>query len=141
MQCHQETGRAEATLQRMVLVKALLQGGKLAIRGRQPLDGGDLLPIGLHRQHQAGTHWLPADRDGAGAADAMFAAKMGTRQAELVPQEIRKSRPRRHFRADRLAIDGEIYRAHGCHPAAAWESARESMVSSNARRYSALAWG
>jgi len=53
---HQETGGAEAALQRMVVDERLLQRMQLAAilrRSCQALDRAQLAPLRLHREHQA----------------------------------------------------------------------------------------
>ena len=70
-------GRAVAALHAVGLAERVLDHAELARRGRQPLDGGDGVAVGLHREHQAGAHRLAVDQHRAGAADAVLAAGMG----------------------------------------------------------------
>ena len=73
---HQHAGRAEAALQAMMIVKAFLQYGERAVRMGEPLDRLDAGAIRLHGEHQAGAQAAPIDQHGAGAANAVLAARM-----------------------------------------------------------------
>ena len=61
---------------------------QLVRAGRDALDGGDLMAVGLHREHQAGARRASVEEDRAGAADAVFAAEMRAGEAELMAEEI-----------------------------------------------------
>jgi hypothetical protein len=62
--------------------------------------------VGLHRQHQAGTHRQTIEQHGTGAADAMLAADMGACERQIVAQEIAEQ----HARFDAAPI------LHAVHP-------------------------
>ncbi len=116
-QGRQHAWRAEAALQAVVLVESLLQRVQFGGRRGDALDREDLVAVRLHREHQAGARGIPVEQDGAGAAHAVLAAQMRTREAELVPHEIRE----RHTDLDlflvALAVDGQRDLAlftHGC---------------------------
>ena len=49
------SGGAEAALQAVFLFETGLDRMQLAV-ARQPLDSGDFVPLGLHREHRAGLH-------------------------------------------------------------------------------------
>src|SRR6185437_7571946 len=97
---------------------------------------------GLHRQHQAGADDVAIDAQRAGAADAVLAADMRTRQLQLVAQEIGEIGPRQHQGVDRLTIylarDGHI-RGHAKTPASSAETPRTSSTFARCRRIAAEA--
>ena len=73
----------------------------------QAFDGHHLAAVGLHRQHQAAAHDDAVDAHRAGAADAMLAAQMRTRETQLGAQEIDQMLAHGHRADDTLAVDGE----------------------------------
>src|SRR5262245_26258506 len=85
--------RAKAALQAMIAAKCLLQWMQLGT-ARQRFDGGDLSVAHLDREHQARAHRRAVKQEGAGAADAMFAAPMHPGKADAVAQEIGQQRAR-----------------------------------------------
>ncbi len=91
-------GRAVAALQPMGFTERILQHAEFARRRRQALDGGDLVAIGLDREHQAGPHRLAIDQHGAGAADAVLAAGMGAVEQEILAQRIEQGLARLRIR-------------------------------------------
>jgi len=56
---------------------------QFAVAVREPLDRRKFVSVGLGRQHQAGADRRTVEQDGAGAADAMFTADMGTGQQQI----------------------------------------------------------
>ena len=70
--------------------------------GRQPLDGGDRVAVGLHREHQARAHRHAVDQHRAGAADAVLAAGMRAGERELVAQAVEQGHAR--LDVDRVAV-------------------------------------
>jgi hypothetical protein len=84
---HQHPACAEAALQGVMLVKRGPQCAQVPVFG-QALDSLDLGGVRLRRQHEAGTGRATVDKHGAGAAYAVLAAKTGTDQAEVVPEDI-----------------------------------------------------
>ena len=89
-----------------MLAEGLLQGAKLAVRC-QAFDCKDVRAICLHRQHETGPHGKPVNYDGAGAANAMFAADMGSRQPQIVAQRVSQRGPRLCSKFRSGAVDGE----------------------------------
>jgi hypothetical protein len=73
----------------------------------QRLYRGDLMPIGLNRQHQAGADRPAVELHRAGAAHPVLAADMGTSQPEFMPQKIAQQEPRLHLPLRGLAVDYE----------------------------------
>src|SRR5258705_2091779 len=104
LRCHQHARCAETALQRVALVKRLLQRRKL-LRVAQPFDGLHPAAVRLHREHQAAAHDLAVDPQGARAAYAVLAADMRPGEAELLSQEIHQVLARRHAPADLRAVD------------------------------------
>src|SRR4029079_17714554 len=83
---------------------------------RQTLHGSDFFPLGLHGKHQAGTHRFAVHDHGAGPADTVLAADMGTRLPAVLADRISESAPRFDF--DRIAAAVNIkcdrgFLAHG----------------------------
>ena len=88
MRGQDHAGGAVAALQAMGFAERILDHAEFARRRRQALDGGDLVAVGLHREHQAGPHRLAVDQHGAGAADAVLAAGMGAVEQKILAQRI-----------------------------------------------------
>ncbi len=73
----EHAGRAKATLQGMVFLKSLLEWME-PIFSCKTFDGGDLRPVGLHREQKARPYGLSVHQHGACPADSMFAAHMSS---------------------------------------------------------------
>jgi len=84
---HDHSGRAVAALQSVALPKPLLDRVQLAV-ARQSFDSGDLCTISLNGEYRAGLNCLALHQDGAGAANARFAADVRTGQLAVVAQEM-----------------------------------------------------
>src|SRR6202051_3384769 len=143
----QDARRAESALQTVMLVERLLQRVQGAVVNSDALDRQDLVPVGLHREHQARSRRIAVEENGAGAAHAVLAAEMGAGQAELMAQEIRQRHPHRHGGFMALAVDGDgnaSRLAHGLLPlpmrSCALTSARRDSTVAKCRRYDAGAW-
>jgi hypothetical protein len=102
----QNPRRAEAALQRVVLVERLLQRRELFGVG-QSFDRLDGAAVGLHRQHQAAAHDLAVHADGAGTAHAVLAADVRAGEAELLAQEVDQVLARLDAPRDALVVDGQ----------------------------------
>jgi hypothetical protein len=87
-QRHQQTRRAEAALQRVMLAERDLQRRQRAVGPRQAFDRIDPAAVGLHRQAQAGARGHAVEPHRAGAAHAVLAPDMGAGFAQLVAQEV-----------------------------------------------------
>ena len=103
--------RAIAALHAVGLAECVLNGRELARPGRQALDGGDGVSVGLHREHQAGAHRRAVDQHGAGAADAVLAAGMRAGQQQLVAQAVEQARARLDLDRACFSVDGQ-FNAH-----------------------------
>ena len=103
---HQKARRAEAALQAMMIHEGALHRMQL-VAVREPLDGADLLAVGLHGKHQAGAHRLAVDDHGAGAADAVLAADMGAGLPAILADRIGQRAPRLDRDRVLAAVDGE----------------------------------
>src|SRR5258706_15952685 len=74
---HDLAGRAETALRRQFLDESLLHRVQFAIGAFQALNGGDLAATQRMRQRRARVMRYIVDQDGAGAALATIAAKLG----------------------------------------------------------------
>src|SRR3954451_7600014 len=120
----------------MGLAERILDDAELARRRRKPLDGGDVVAIGLHREHQAGAHRLAVEPDGAGATDAMLAPGMRAVEQEIFTQAIEQRLARFDVGRAMGAIDPEL--DFHCAPFTGWPSA-SARACSSARMQSVMA--
>src|SRR5207249_11606900 len=74
---------------------------------REPLHGGQLRPVGLDGEQQAGTRGLAVDEDRARTADAVLATDVRAREPEVFPDEIDQELAGRAPPLARHPIDGE----------------------------------
>ena len=74
----------------------------------QPLDGTDLRAVDLHREHQARADGDAVEVYRAGAAHAVLAADVRTRQPERVPQEVGEEQARLHLFLVPPAVDCDL---------------------------------
>jgi hypothetical protein len=70
----------------------------------QTLDGGDLLPLGIYGQSEAGADRLAVQQDGTGSALAHVAASLRARQAQPFPQGLQKGHLGLHYHVSHLAV-------------------------------------
>src|SRR5262249_8879680 len=103
----QDARGAEAALEAVVFMEGLLQGMQLVGRGRDALDGENIMAVRLHREHQAGARRAIVEEDGACPANAVLAAEMGAGEAELVTDEISQCHADLDFFFVALAVDGQ----------------------------------
>src|SRR5437016_6177870 len=75
------------------------------VRSTQTLDGLDLVPAGLHREHQAGTDRLAVQQDRTSAAHAVLAPDVRAGESQLVAQEVGEEQPRLHRALVAHAVD------------------------------------
>ncbi len=101
-------GRAVAALHAVGLAEGVLHGRELARSRRQPLDRGDGIAVGLHREHQAGAHRRAVDQHGAGTAHPVLAAGMGAVEEEPIPQAIEQAHARLDLDRVWRAIDVQL---------------------------------
>ena len=91
--CHDETGRAEAALEAMMLTEGLLDPTQ-AVDLPLTFDGFDLQAIDLDRKSQTRARASTVQKYGAGTAHSMFAADMRSGEGQFLTQEIAKKHPR-----------------------------------------------
>ena len=89
---HQDPRRTEAALKSVGLAEGGLQGIQLAIFGK-PFDSGDLMTMGLHGEHEAGTNRCSLEKDRARTAHAVLAPDMGASETSVVPEKVGKEQP------------------------------------------------
>src|SRR5215468_9377789 len=112
---HDHARRAEPALQAVVLAERGLHRMELAAAG-QALDGRDLGPVGLDREHRAGLDRLAVDVDGARAALTGIAADVRTGEPEVLAQRLDQQSGRRTLERMSLSIDLELDGGHGSSP-------------------------
>src|SRR5690606_40167855 len=75
------------------------RSSELAAIGRaDPLDGGHLVAVRLHGEHQAGPHGRAVEEHRARAADAVLAPQMGPGELAPLAEEVGERQPR--FRSE-----------------------------------------
>ncbi len=92
--------------QRVTITEGLLEFRE-RLRRSQTFDCLHLRAIGLNSEHQARARGPPIHDDRAGAAHAMFAADMRTRQPDALTQEIGKVDAGLDLGLDGLTVDGQ----------------------------------
>lgn len=86
---HQNARSAEPALQRVGLTECPLEGMEFAgMLGGQPLDRGDGMPVGLHREGQTRPDGVTVEQDRASTTDPVLTSDVGTGQLESLSQEI-----------------------------------------------------
>ena len=70
----------------------------------QRLDGRHGVTVGLRGEEQAGAHRVAIQEDGAGPADAVLAAEVRSREAELLAKEVGE----RHADGDRPFVQTAV---------------------------------
>src|SRR5581483_8150503 len=76
-ECHQDSRRAEATLEPMIIVEGRLQWMKLTIRACKRLNCGDRVFMCLDGQHQAAPGAVTVDQHRTRTTHAVLASEMG----------------------------------------------------------------
>src|ERR1700684_2330025 len=76
------------------------------------LDGGDAGAVGLSHQYRAGFDGPSVDMNRAGAALAGIAADVGSRQSQMIAQQMHKQRSVFDLGRNLLAIDRQFYAGH-----------------------------
>src|SRR4051794_20329811 len=84
---HQDPGRAEAALERVVALESVLQRREHRLTGKR-LDRFDARSVGLDREDAAGAHRYAVESQRARTADPVLAADVGTREPEAVADEV-----------------------------------------------------
>ena len=116
---HQHPRCAEAALQRVELVEALLDRIQLPV-DLECLDRADLMTRAHRRQDRARLDRLAVHLNDAGTAVGGVAAPVGARQAERLAQEVHEQLARLDVARDPVAVD----RYRDVHDQASWCSAR-----------------
>ncbi len=104
MKCHQEAGRTETTLQRVVLTKRPLKVGQLS-SAADSFDRRDRAAIHLGSEQQARSDRSPVDEDRARPTDPVLTTDACARQIEVISQKVREQPTSRHLPLDSSAID------------------------------------
>ena len=104
---HDHAGRAEATLQRVIVSERFLDGMQFPAVTRQAFDGDDVAAVGLHGQHRTGLDAVAVEVNGARTAVAGVAADHGSDLAEAVTQVVHEEQPRFHVVGISCSIDGD----------------------------------
>jgi hypothetical protein len=71
-----------------MVAEGLLQRVERSVAAGQALDCAHLTAVGLNRQHQASARTHSIHQNCAGAANAVFAAEMRSREMQLVAQKV-----------------------------------------------------
>ena len=104
---HEDPGRAEPALERVVAPERLLQRRE-ARRARERLHGRDGRPVGLHGEQAAAAHRDAVEEHRARAADAVLAADVRPRQTEPVAKEVGQQQTRLDRLSHRAPVDREL---------------------------------
>jgi len=110
-------GRAVAALEAVLRDEGGLHGVQRLVGG-EALDGRHVDAVQRHGEQQAGVRAAPVHEDGAGAALAVVAALLRTRQAEPLAQQVEQRGARVELERVLLAVDvqadgGELGRLGG----------------------------
>src|SRR5918997_4617045 len=93
---HDHARRAISALQTVRLVESLLHRMPHTVLRDAP-DGGDLVPVGLHRKDRARLDRLTVDVDRAGPATGRVAPSMHTPYPKVLPEMMEQQQPRFHL--------------------------------------------
>ena len=94
-----------AALQAVILAERLLHRMQRTVRLGQSLDGGDVGALELPGEHRAGLHRLAVDVNDAGAALRGVAPHMGTREPQILAQEL-------HQQGAGIDVPGDGFAVH-----------------------------
>ena len=129
---HQDAGRAEAALERVVALERLLQRREHRVAGER-LDRLHRRAVGLDREQAAAADRDAVEADRARAADAVLAADVRAGEAEAMPEEVGQEQARLDLLDDDLAVDGDGDLGHAARSQAR-SSARSTSVPVRWRR-------
>ncbi len=73
----------------------------------QTLYGRHLAPLALRGEDETRVDGLTVQQDGARAALAVPAPDLGSRQAEVLPEQLDQSGRGRNLRPSRFSVDGQ----------------------------------
>src|SRR5437764_2671128 len=141
---HQDTRRAEAALQRVIVLERLLQRVERAVRTGKRFHRRDPPSFRLHRKREAGTGGDAVDEHRAAAAHAVLAAHVGAGRTEHVAQKIAQQHARLHLAPYLAAVERErqpraLPFVHAAHRIASCTTSGASRRSTS-RRMRADAW-
>src|SRR5918992_4228538 len=105
---HDHAGRAVAALETVRLVESLLHGMPHTILRDAP-DGGDLVPVSLHRKDGARLDRLPVDVDRAGPATGRVAPRMHATDPKVLPEMMEQQQPRLHLSNVGVTVYRHLY--------------------------------
>src|SRR5882672_2802305 len=103
---HDLAGLAVTALRDLFAQPRLLH--RMLAVGREPLDGGDLLPFDAADRHRARTDGLSVDVHGAGAALGNAAAELRSGQSDLLTQDPEKRGIALDIELMRGAVDVDV---------------------------------
>src|SRR5207248_7983587 len=103
---HDHAGRAEPALEAMLVPEGLLQGMERRSLG-EALDGRDLGPVRLHREHRAGLHAVAVELDGARPAIAGVATHVRPGEPREIADVVHQQQSRLDLVLVLGAIDGD----------------------------------
>src|SRR5439155_16105997 len=104
-----DPGSAESTLEAVVCLERLLNRMEPTVLG-EALDRRDFPAASLDREHRARFDGMAVQEDGARAAMARITTDVGSREAELVPNEIHEQ----HARLDRARKRPAVHGGRDC---------------------------
>src|SRR3954447_4071833 len=107
---HQHARGAEAALERVLLVEALLHGVELAV-GLERLDRADLVALAHRREDRAGLDRLAVHEHDAGAAVGGVTAPVGAVELGVLADVVDEQAARLDVVGDVLAVeaDGDVH--------------------------------
>src|SRR5215207_10184639 len=94
---HDHAGSAVAALEPVRLVESLLHRVPEPVLHDAP-DGGDLVPVSLHREDRTRLDRLPVDVDRAGPATGRVASCMHAPDPQVLPEMVKQEQPRLYLR-------------------------------------------
>src|SRR5262249_16470485 len=97
----------ESALEAVAVPHRFLQRVHRAV-GREALDGHDLGTARLNREHQARANRFAVEQHRARAADAMLATDVGTRQVEVLADEVDQCLAGFDRTPARRSVDGQV---------------------------------
>src|SRR5215204_5945926 len=100
---HDHARRAVAALEPVRLVESLLHRVPEPVR-HDATDGGDLVPVRLHRKDRTRLDRLPVDVDRAGPATGRVAPRMHAPDPKVLPEMMEQEQPRFHLSHVGLAV-------------------------------------
>src|ERR687898_47282 len=107
---HDHARRAITALQTVRLVECLLHRMPHTVLRDAP-DGGDLVPVGLHRKDRARLDRLPVDVDRAGPATGRVTPSVHAPYPKVLPEMMEQEQPRFHLSHVGVPVYRHLYPA------------------------------